>query len=108
MITLAYLVFAHFLCDFALQNDFVAKFKARIVDGKYNDMWVWVLLAHSCIHALAALIITKSVWLSLLMVVTHFAIDTYKCEKKCSLATDQYLHLIVILIIWGLTPVGLN
>lgn len=103
MITLFYLIFAHFLCDFALQNDFVAKFKARIVGGKYNDMWIWVLLAHSSIHALAVLVITKSVILSLIMLVTHFIIDTYKCETKCSLSTDQFLHLVVILAIWGLT-----
>lgn len=39
------LIMAHFLCDFALQNDFVANFKARFVNGNKNDMWVWVLSA---------------------------------------------------------------
>lgn len=103
--TFILLVFAHFLCDFALQNDFVAKFKARYIEGKYNPMWYWVLPAHAGIHALAVLLITHSVILSLFMFITHTAIDYTKCAGKISFNKDQTLHLIVVAIITLLTVV---
>lgn len=87
---------AHFLCDFALQNDFVANFKARYVGERKNDMWVWVLSAHCAIHALPVFLLTKSIGLSVLMFVTHFIIDLMKCEKKISFNADQSLHLCVV------------
>ncbi|OAM07555.1 hypothetical protein AZK46_15660 [Acinetobacter baumannii] len=96
------LVMAHFLCDFALQNDFVANFKARFVGDQKNDMWGWVLSSHCAIHALPVFLLTKSLGLSLLMFVTHFVIDLMKCEKKISFNLDQSLHLTVVFLITGL------
>lgn len=96
------LIMAHFLCDFALQNDFVANFKARFVNEKKNDMWVWVLSAHCAIHSIPVFLLTKSVTLSVLMFVTHFIIDLTKCEKKISFNTDQTLHLLVVISIASL------
>ena len=93
------LITTHFLCDFALQNDFVAKYKARYVDGRYNEMWAWVLVAHCAIHAIPVLFLTKSLGLSLLMFITHFLIDFSKCEKRITFNLDQILHLCVVAII---------
>lgn len=93
---------SHFLCDFALQNDFVAKFKSRLVDGKYNPMWFWVLLAHCSIHAIPVLILTGSGFLALAMLISHFIIDFNKCEGKLTFNGDQISHLLVIFAIWSL------
>ena len=93
------LIMAHFLFDYPLQGDFVAKFKARFVDGRHNNVWRWVLTAHAATHALPVLLITKSLSLSLFMFLTHFFIDFLKCENKITFNQDQIYHLVVILII---------
>ena len=94
------LAIGHFLCDYPLQGDFIAKYKARYVDGLYNPLWKHVLTAHAFIHAGPVVLLTGSVWAGLFMVVTHFCIDYSKCEGKISFNTDQLLHLSVIAIIW--------
>ena len=99
MYILFMLVCAHFLCDFALQNDFVAKFKAVYVEYGYNPMWFWVLLAHSAIHALAVLLITQMIVLALIMLITHFLIDLLKCQKYLSFNQDQLLHLGIVVLL---------
>lgn len=96
------LIFAHFLCDFPLQGEFLSQFKARLVNNVYNPMWYWCLTAHSSIHSLAVLVITKSIPAAILMLISHFIIDFLKCEKRISFNTDQFLHLGIILII-GIT-----
>lgn len=93
---LIFLVCAHFVCDFPLQGDFVAKFKARIVDGKHNQFWIWVLTAHAVAHALPVLILTKSLSLTSLMFITHWFIDLCKCEGRITFNQDQWLHLMVV------------
>jgi hypothetical protein len=93
------LIMAHYLCDFALQNDFVAKFKAVKINGEYNPIWYHCLIAHCAIHALAVYLATNSIYLCLFMFVTHFVIDQSKCLNKLTFNQDQSLHVIVILII---------
>ncbi|MFX4671709.1 DUF3307 domain-containing protein [Acinetobacter baumannii] len=93
------LIMAHFLCDFALQNDFVANFKARFVNNKKNEMWPWVLSAHCAIHSIPVFLLTKSLALSFLMFSTHFIIDLMKCEKKITFNTDQLSHIFIVLLI---------
>lgn len=84
-----FLLFAgHALADFALQNDFVAKFKAR---GS-ADFWFWVLLAHSLIHGGIVYFITQNIWLGIIETLAHGLIDFGKCEKKYGFNTDQALH----------------
>ena len=72
------LLCAHFLLDFAIQGDFVAKYKARTVDEKENVFWKWVLTAHAASHTLPVLVLTQSVLLGLLMFTSHFVIDFFK------------------------------
>lgn len=93
------LVVFHFLLDFAIQGDFVAKFKARYIMGEYNPMWPWVLTAHCMAHTLSVLLITGSLLLSAIMFITHFLIDLSKCEMHISFKMDQILHLFVIFLI---------
>lgn len=93
------LVLFHFLLDFAIQGDFVAKFKARKVDGKPNDMWKWVLTAHAAAHTIPVWLLTGSLLLSSVMFITHFIIDDLKCNFKINFNQDQALHLVVILLI---------
>jgi hypothetical protein len=90
------LLCTHFLLDFAIQGDFVAKYKARIVDEKENVFWKWVLTAHAASHTLPVLILTQSVLLGLLMFTSHFVIDFLKCEQKINFNQDQTLHILVI------------
>ena len=93
------LLCTHFLLDFGIQGDFVAKFKARVVDGNNNILWKWVLTAHAAAHALPVLLLTKSVLLGLLMFVSHFIIDFFKCEQKINFNQDQTLHIFIIAVI---------
>ena len=93
------LLCTHFLLDFAIQGDFVAKYKARIVDEKENVFWKWVLTAHAASHTLPVLLLTQSVLLGLLMFTSHFIIDFLKCEQKINFNQDQTLHILVIAVI---------
>ena len=61
LIMLSMLLCCHFLLDFAIQGDFVAKYKARIVDDSNNVMWKWVLTAHAASHTLPVLLLTNHV-----------------------------------------------
>ena len=98
----------HFLMDYPLQGDFIAKFKARVVDGKPNVFWYHCLTAHSFIHTLPVLLITSSVLLSSIMLVSHWLIDLLKCENKISLNVDQFLHLCVIFLLSTLYTFGIS
>ena len=100
LITLfAILLCTHFLLDFAIQGDFVAKYKARIVEGRSNEFWKWVLTAHAASHSLPVLLLTQSVLLGLVMFISHFIIDFLKCEQKINFNQDQTLHILVIVAI---------
>ena len=93
------LIMVHYLCDFALQNDFVAKFKAIKINGEYNPIWYHCLVAHCAIHSLGVYMVTKSIFLTAIMFVTHFIIDQSKCLNKLTFNQDQILHFVVIAII---------
>ena len=100
LITLfAILLCTHFLLDFAIQGDFVAKYKARIVEGSDNVIWKWVLTAHAASHTLPVLLLTQSVLLGLIMFISHFIIDFLKCEQKINFNQDQTLHILVIAVV---------
>lgn len=95
----AILLCTHFLLDFSIQGDFVAKYKARIVEGRSNEFWKWVLTAHAASHALPVLLLTNSLILGLVMFTSHFLIDFLKCEQKLNFNQDQTLHILVIAVI---------
>ncbi len=97
---IALLVAAHFVADYPLQGDFLAK-------AKFNGpLRVWHLFGHSAIHGGAVLLVTGSLLLGLLETVTHMAIDEAKVRGWTTFAQDQALHMVckaawVALIAWG-------
>ena len=90
------LLLAHFVCDFALQNDRMAIEKVQGKDITLN--WRWWLFAHCSTHALSVILITSSTLLGIFELIMHWIIDFYKGKKYYSLFVDQLLHVICKLI----------
>lgn len=90
------LLFAHFVCDFALQNDRMAIEKVQGKDITLN--WRWWLFAHCSTHALSVSLIASSTLLGIFELIMHWIIDFYKGKKYYSLFVDQFLHVICKLI----------
>lgn len=84
----------HFVADFPLQGDFVAKFKNRHApDTGMGVVWPWCLTAHAAAHGLAVGVVTGSVALGLAEFFVHWAIDFGKCEGWFNFHVDQGAHL---------------
>lgn len=83
----------HFLCDYPLQGDFLARGK-NMTAPIAGVPWYWPMTAHCGIHALAVGIILHSPALAMAEFTAHFMIDTFKCLNITSLTTDQILHLV--------------
>lgn len=98
----ALLIAAHFVADYPLQGDFLAKAK---FDGPLR---VWHLLGHSAIHGGAVLLVTGSVILALLETVVHMAIDEAKVRGWTTFAQDQALHMVCKAVWLGLIAAGLS
>lgn len=102
-LTFFLLVAGHYLADFPLQGDFLAKAKNRHTEiGK--TMWPHALFGHSMIHAFFVLAITGSVALAVAELVLHAATDFLKCEETINEHQDQFVHLLCKLI-WSMAVV---
>lgn len=89
---LAVLWIAHFLCDYPLQGDFLARgknFNAPLP----GVPWYWCMIGHCAIQAGAVWLLTDSWILALFEFIAHFAIDCFKCDGALSFDADQALHL---------------
>lgn len=84
------LIAAHFLCDFALQGDYMARVKNP--HGLAPE-WFWAMAGHGAIHGCAVAMITGSLLLGMLEWALHCCIDILKCDGRISYNTDQALHL---------------
>lgn len=99
------LLCGHALGDFALQSDWMARFKSRhakmsaSTSQRPDLIWVHVLGAHCTIHAGFVYLITGSIWLGLAELAAHFALDFAKNERAIGFHTDQLGH-ILCKIIW--------
>lgn len=100
MSQLFWLIAGHFIADYPLQSDFIAKAKNRhnpmgyIPAGQTPQVhWPFVLTAHAATHAGAVTLATGSVGLGCAEFVVHWLIDFAKCEKWTSIYTDQGLHI---------------
>lgn len=101
-LTLLVLIFCHFLADFPLQGDFLARAKSPM----FGDTWTWVtcMVAHCSIHAGFVLLATRSVFLAGFQFVTHFIIDYAKLAGwfgggSKAFVMDQALHVLVMITI---------
>lgn len=86
------LIFAHFLCDYPLQGDFLSRAKnsKNPVEGV---PWYQAMMAHCGIHAGAVLFITGSPFIALLEFVLHFLMDDAKCRGEVTYNQDQAFHI---------------
>lgn len=93
IIRLLFLLFAaHFLCDYPLQGDFLAKGKNRF-SPLPGVPWFWCLFGHAMIHAAAVYLITQNPIFAAVELVIHYCQDDMKCAGKLSFNGDQLLHL---------------
>lgn len=93
IVTLALLIFAHFLADYPLQGDFLAKGKDRTNPIQGIPFW-HPLTAHAAIHGGFVGIITGSLWLGLAETVVHWITDDAKCRGKIGYHADQAIHIL--------------
>jgi len=81
------LLAAHWVADYPLQGDFLAKAKQQ------GPLRAYHLVAHAGIHGAAVALVTGSLWLGLAEWVAHTVIDELKVRGHTSFATDQALHI---------------
>jgi hypothetical protein len=86
------LVLWHYLADYPLQGDFIARAKNPVapIDGV---PWMQVMIAHCAIHAAGAGFVTDSLWVVVVEFVTHGVTDYAKCRGWIDYNVDQGLHL---------------
>lgn len=101
IIVLFYLLAAHALVDFALQNDAMAINKNRNAksDLQKHVPWYYWMISHALMHGGAVVLITNSVILGIAETLCHFIIDYGKCDRLYSIHIDQLLH-IICKVIW--------
>lgn len=95
------LIAGHHICDFALQNEFVATNKNRHARNQFTvdernkmlSIWPHLLTAHAIMHGTAVFLITQNLTLGILETVAHWITDFLKCEGKFNFHTDQFIHL---------------
>ncbi|MFN7930299.1 MAG: DUF3307 domain-containing protein [Blastocatellia bacterium] len=85
------LLIGHFLADYPLQGEFLAKAKnhKQPIPGV---PWIQALIAHAAIHAGMVWFLTGSGVLGCFEFFLHLAIDGMKCEGTISFNVDQLLH----------------
>lgn len=94
---LFWLVAGHFVADYPLQGDFLARGKNHTAPIA-GVPWQQCLLAHAFIHGGMVALITGHVGLGLLEVALHAWIDFGKCQKIFGFNIDQALHIVCKII----------
>lgn len=83
----------HFIADYPLQGDFLARAKNR-TSPVPGVPWQQALGAHAAIHGGVVWLITGLWWLGVIELVLHALIDDEKCRGRISFNHDQALHLL--------------
>ncbi len=83
----------HALCDYPLQNDFLAKGKNHKQPIPEISWWI-CLTAHALIHSGAVGWITNNFYIGFAEFIIHWIIDYLKCDEKITFLQDQILHII--------------
>lgn len=86
------MVACHFLADYPLQGDFLAKGKNRTNPIPGIAFW-HPLTAHASIHGGFVGVITGSAQLGCLEAIIHWITDDAKCRGWISYNTDQAIHI---------------
>ena len=83
----------HFICDYPLQGDFLARGKnhTKPLEG---IPWFWCLFAHGMIHAGWVYAVTSSLTLSVAELVVHMTLDWLKSNGNIDFNADQWLHML--------------
>ena len=89
MITTIYkLLLCHFLGDYVLPTDFLAKTK--------SENW-WHLIAHSVTYSTLFFCLFGFDWRIIVLLLSHIIIDSAKARyKKINYVSDQLLHIAVM------------
>jgi hypothetical protein len=102
MTAILMLLAAHYLADFALQNDYVATAKAHVHDRADG---IHALVAHAAHHATLiaiALAVLGGDWMlgALIVGVTHALIDYGKAVHQWyGIHVDQLAHIIILIVV---------
>jgi hypothetical protein len=98
------LMFGHFLADYPLQGEFLAKAKNH-QNPLPGAPWYQALAAHSFIHAGVVFIITGLPLLFFAELVAHAVIDYRKCAGELTFNEDQALHA-ACKVVWTIVAVA--
>lgn len=101
--TFSLLMVAHFIADYPLQGEFLAKGKNRTAPIP-GVPWQHPLTAHAVIHGGFVGLITGELWLGFAEAVAHWIIDDAKCRGKFGYNADQALHA-VCKVVWAVISV---
>lgn len=85
------LIVGHFLADYPLQGDFLARAKNRTAPVP-DIPWQQALTAHAAIQAGFVAAITGSLWLGLAEFAAHWITDDMKCRGRIGFNADQSIH----------------
>lgn len=86
------LAFGHFLADYPLQGDFLAKAKNPTAPIPGVPWWQ-AMAAHCGIHAGIVYVLTSCWLLALIEFCIHAITDNAKCRGWISFNRDQFIHL---------------
>ena len=104
---LFFLIVAHALMDYSLQNDSMAVCKCRKSTSPLaaSVPWYYWLTSHALLHGAAVGVIFRWEVVAVLAIaetVIHWFVDYGKCEKWYSLHVDQAIHIICKIAWWSL------
>jgi Protein of unknown function (DUF3307) len=108
---LFFLIVAHALMDYSLQNDSMAVCKCRKSNSPLaaSVPWYYWLTAHASLHGAAVGVVFRWMGFDWYVVATfaaaetviHWFIDLGKCEKLYSLHVDQAFHIVCKIAWWA-------
>ncbi len=109
---LFFLIAAHALMDYSLQNGTMATCKCRNCDHPVAKSvpWFYWLTAHAALHGAAVGAVIRwfgfdwniAVGFAIAETVVHWIIDHGKCQKWYGIHVDQALHVACKFLWWGL------
>lgn len=83
------LLSCHFLGDYVLQTDFLARTKGENL---------WHMIAHCLLYTLPFYCLFGFEWYLLLLFLSHLYIDTMKVRHDIGYAGDQFFHFLTMTI----------